>query len=582
METINSFKGYGKVDGPDQRETQKKARRRILLIIISAVVLLVIVIAAVAATIVHNHHASKSSSSASSNLARSLKSVCSVTQYPDTCFSSISPLQNSSDPRKIFAISLQVAAAGVKDLLSVPSTYTSKLGDNSPAKAALHDCNGLFGDAGDHLNDSVNTAASSASKLLTDSSTREDLRTWLSTAITDLDTCFDGLSALNGTAADVADELRSVAKNSTEFVSNSLAIVTKFSNWLAGFKGRKLLGDGGSVARAGGGGEWPEWVGAGERRLLQTANPTPNIVVAQDGSGDYKTISAAINAVPAKSASRFVIYVKAGTYVENVLVGKNFWNVMMYGDGMAKTVVSGSLNFVDGTPTFSTATFAVNGQRFIAKSMGFKNTAGAAKHQAVAFRSGSDQSVYFQCLFDGFQDTLYTYTNRQFYRECTVTGTIDFIFGNAAVVFQDCNIQPRQPLANQFNTITAQGKVDPNQNTGTSIQKCTVAPLDQFTAQTYLGRPWKAYSTTVFMQSSIGLLVNPQGWIEWIIGTVPSSTIFYGEYLNTGAGSSTSQRVNWTGVYSALTVEQASTYTVSSLLGTSWLSESKVAFDSSL
>jgi len=85
----------------------------------------------------------------------------------------------------------------------------------------------------------------------------------------------------------------------------------------------------------------------------------------------------------------------------------------------------------------------VAGKGFIAKDMGFFNTAGAAKHQAVAFRSGSDLSVLYRCSFDAFQDTLYAHSNRQFYRECDITGTIDFIFGNAAVVLQSCNIQPR-------------------------------------------------------------------------------------------------------------------------------------------
>ncbi|KAJ7011476.1 hypothetical protein NC653_001800 [Populus alba x Populus x berolinensis] len=112
---------------------------------------------------------------------------------------------------------------------------------------------------------------------------------------------------------------------------------------------------------------------------------------------------------------------------------------------------------------------SVAGKGFFARDIKFINTAGAEMHQAVAFRSGSDMSVLFRCAFDGFQDTLYAHSNRQFYRDCDITGTVDFMFGNAAVVFQNCNIQPRQPLPNQFNTITAQEKKDPNQNTGISI-----------------------------------------------------------------------------------------------------------------
>jgi pectin methylesterase-like acyl-CoA thioesterase len=225
----------------------------------------------------------------------------------------------------------------------------------------------------------------------------------------------------------------------------------------------------------------------------------------------------------------------------------------------------------------------VAGKGFIAKDMGFFNTAGAAKHQAVAFRSGSDLSVLYRCSFDAFQDTLYAHSNRQFYRECDITGTIDFIFGNAAVVLQSCSIQPRQPLPNQFNTITAQGKKDPNQNTGISIQKSYFSPLDNVTALTYLGRPWKEYSTTVIMQSDIGSFLNPLGWIEWVTNVKPPKTIFYAEYQNTGAGATVEKRVQWAGYKPTLTADEAAKFTVDSFIqGSDWLPETDVKFDASL
>lgn len=102
---------------------------------------------------------------------------------------------------------------------------------------------------------------------------------------------------------------------------------------------------------------FPEWVSLGDRRLLQEVKPKPDVTVASDGTGDCKTIREAVGRIPKKSKTRFVIYVKAGTYLENNILDKSKWNVMMYGDGKDKTIVSGSLNFVDGTPTFSTATF---------------------------------------------------------------------------------------------------------------------------------------------------------------------------------------------------------------------------------
>lgn len=214
--------------------------------------------------------------------------------------------------------------------------------------------------------------------------------------------------------------------------------------------------------------------------------------------------------------------------------------------------------------------------------MGFVNTAGPEGNQAVAFRSGSDMCVMYRCSFDAYQDTLYAHTNRQFYRECDITGTVDFVFGNAAAVFQSCSLMPRQPLTGQSNTITAQSRMDPNQNTGFSIQKCTISVDGKVTAPTYLGRPWRDYSTVVVMQSSISG-VHPKGWTEWSPGVVPPRTINYGEYQNTGPGASTAQRVTWDGYKPALTPIEARKFTVKSFIqGTSWLPQASVTFDSGL
>ncbi|XLU62597.1 hypothetical protein S245_021806, partial [Arachis hypogaea] len=131
----------------------------------------------------------------------------------------------------------------------------------------------------------------------------------------------------------------------------------------------------------------------------------------------------------------------------------------------------------------------------------FQNTAGPSKHQAVALRSGADLSAFYMCSFEGYQGTLYAHSMRQFYSDCHIYGTVDFIFGNAAVVFQNCNIFPRLPMTSQFNSITAQGRTDPNQNTGISIHNATIRPAEDLAprvsvVKTYLGRPWKQYSRT--------------------------------------------------------------------------------------
>ncbi|CAH1425394.1 unnamed protein product [Lactuca virosa] len=577
MDSIQSFKGYGKVDPVEEQAFRRKTRKRLIILIVSVVLLIAVIIGAVAGTVIHNRNDNGKDEDASSSQlssAQSIKAVCSQTLYPESCYSSISELDksNTTDPEDLLKLSLQVVFNSLSGLSSLPESLMNATSDDK-AKEALKVCKVVLDDALDYLSDSISSMDVKSGDKLLSLNKIDDMKTWLSTALTNQDTCLDALEEMNST---FLVDVKSKMQNSTEYASNSLAIVSKISGILGKFKipiHRKLLAERES--------EFPEWVSPVVRRLLQTGRPTPNVTVALDGTGDVKTIKEAMGKVPKKSKTVFVIYIKEGVYMENVVLDKSFWNVMIYGDGKDKSIVSASLNFVDGTPTFSTATFAVAGKGFVAIDMGFKNTAGAAKHQAVALRSGSDFSVFYRCSFDAFQDTLYSHSNRQFYRECDVTGTIDFIFGNAAVVYQNCKIMPRQPLPNQFVTITAQGKKDPNQNTGISIQKCDISAFDELTAATYLGRPWKDYSTTVIMQSTIGSFLKPVGWISWVQGVDPPASIFYGEYLNTGPGADTAQRVKWTGYKPSLTSSDASRFTVASFIeGSMWLPQTNVAFDS--
>jgi pectinesterase len=201
-------------------------------------------------------------------------------------------------------------------------------------------------------------------------------------------------------------------------------------------------------------------------------------------------------------------------------------------------------------------------------------------------RSGADMSTFYRCSFEGYQDTLYTHSLRQFYKECDLYGTIDFIFGNAAVVLQNCNIYPRLPLTGQFNPITAQGRTDPNQNTGISIHNCTIKSAEDLVpsvgiVKTYLGRPWKEYSRTVVMQSFLDNLIEPSGWSIWS-GDFALSTLYYAEYDNRGPGANTSNRVTWQG-YHVINATDAANFTVSNFLdGDSWLPQTGVPYSSGL
>ncbi|KAL7166505.1 hypothetical protein ACSBR2_037220 [Camellia fascicularis] len=184
---------------------------------------------------------------------------------------------------------------------------------------------------------------------------------------------------------------------------------------------------------------------------------------------------------------------------------------------------------------------AAKGQGFIARDMTFENTARPQKHQAVAFRSDSDLSVLFRCAIRGYQDTLHAHSLRQFYRECQITGTVDFIFGDGTVVFQNYRILARLGLPDQKNTITAQGRKDPSESTGFSIQFSNISAEPDLLASlnstyTYLGRPWKLYSRTVIMQSYMSNAIRQEGWLEWN-GNFPLDTLFYGEFMNNGPGA---------------------------------------------
>ncbi|CAL9220805.1 unnamed protein product [Arabidopsis halleri] len=589
MDTVKSInKGYGKVDEAEDLALKRQTRKRLFYIGVSVAVLVSILIGSVVAVAVHSRKNNSPNPTPSSvnelTPAASLRTVCSVTRYPASCISSISklPSSNTTDPEVLFRLSLQVVVDELNSIADLPKKLAEET-DDERIKSALGVCGDLFDEAIDRVNETVSAMEVGDGKKILNSKTIDDLQTWLSAAVTDHDTCIDALDELSQNKTEYANsaislKLKSAMVNSTEFTSNSLAIVAKILSTLSDFgisiHRRRLLNSN----------SFPNWVNPGVRRLLQAKNLTPNVTVAADGSGDVRTVNEAVERIPKNGTTMFVIYVKAGTYVENVLLDKSKWNVFIYGDGKDKTIISGSKNYVDGTSTFKTATFATQGKGFMMKDIGIINTAGPEKHQAVAFRSGSDLSVYYQCSFDGFQDTLYPHSNRQFYRNCDVTGTVDFIFGAATVVFQSCNIRPRQPLPNQYNTITAEGKKDKHQNSGTSIQRCTISANGNVTAPTYLGRPWKEFSTTVIMQSVIGSVVNPVGWIAWN-STLdpPPSTILYGEYKNSGPGSDVTQRVKWAGYKPIMSDDEAGRFTVATFLrGADWLPVMGVPYQQTL
>ncbi|CAK7352272.1 unnamed protein product [Dovyalis caffra] len=338
MDQGNSYTSYSKVDDKAEQAFRRKAWKRLIIIVVSAVVLVAIVIGALVGTLVpKNNESNDKNPSSQTSSDQSIRAMCNVTRYPDSCHSSMSSSLKASsndtnpnpDPKMLFFLSLQVSLNELTKLSSLPqwivSSNSYKNETNDPlVQSALHACETLFQDAIDQVNKSMSSMqVGQGVKTMLLISKINDIRTWLSTAITDQDTCIAGLKSTGKHSI-----LTDVHLDSSQtFDSYDLDM---------GF---------------------PRWVNRRDRRLLQEEiNPESNLTVAKDGSGDFKTISEAVDSIPRKSKSRFFVYVKEGICVENLKIENQHWNVMMYGDGMTKTIGSGSLNNVDGMTTFLSRT----------------------------------------------------------------------------------------------------------------------------------------------------------------------------------------------------------------------------------
>ena len=222
----------------------------------------------------------------------------------------------------------------------------------------------------------------------------------------------------------------------------------------------------------------------------------------------------------------------------------------------------------------------MSGEDFWAQDIKIQNKAGAEKQEAVSLRVNADFVALYRCSFIGYKNTLHVHSFRQFYRECDIQGTIDFIFGNAAVVFQSCDIVTRMPMASQFTVITAQSRDSSDENTGISIQNCSIVAANDFhsnsiSVKSYLGRPGGAYSQTVYLESNIDDFIDPAGWMQLSIDGDDDDqgldTLYFGEYGNYGPGSSTDNRVTWLG-YHVMNIIDALNFTVVEFInGADWL-----------
>ncbi|KAL9233330.1 hypothetical protein vseg_008348 [Gypsophila vaccaria] len=520
---------------------------------------------------------------------------CDNTPHPRFCREALSKYRHDDNIQDHARFCVHQSMSIAKQFKSMLKQYLRPSYTKSLSKTniyALQDCRSLASLTLDYLSSTFHTINTTDNTLTTNDINQ--VHTMLSAIITNLDTCLDGLLEAQPKSNNITQDLKNHIYNNTMLYSVSLALFTQGWSPTKSSHGRHLYNNNN--------------VRPSHKRLTATSNVNYGnkrrlielgdmgivinnmVVVNQNGSGNFTTISDAITSTPNNTkvnSGYFGIYVMSGVYEEYVVIPSNKKYLVMIGDGINQTIITGNHSVIEGWTTFNSATFAVTAVGFVAMNMTFRNTAGPMMHQAVALRSGADLSAFYKCSFEGYQDTLYTHSMRQFYKQCDIYGTVDFIFGNAAVVLQDCNILPRQPLKGQFNVITAQGRTDPNQNTGISIHNCSITATydlssSNYTVNTYFGRPWKLYSTTIYMQSYIDRFIDPTGWRAWS-GDFALDTLYYAEYNNTGPGSNTTNRVTWPGYHVIDNSDTASNFTVSNfIVGDFWLPSSGVPYNGGL
>lgn len=321
--------------------------------------------------------------------------------------------------------------------------------------------------------------------------------------------------------------------------------------------------------------------GAAKLKAQDPAYPAV-ITVAQDGSGMYRTIQEAINSVRDLGHARVTINIKKGIYKEKVVIPSWKTNISLIGESPENTVISGNdysgklipagkdVHGLEKYSTYTSYTLLVQGNDVRIENLTIENTAGRVG-QAVALHVEGDRVIVRNCRLSGNQDTLYTASenSRQYYENCYIEGTTDFIFGEATVVFQGCTIKS---LVDSYITAAA---TRPGQKFGYVFFDCKLI-ADQAAKKVFLGRPWRPYAKTVFIRTDMGDHIVPEGWNPWKGDKMfpdKDKTTFYAEYASRGAGAINTKRAAWSKQLSAKEVKK---YTLNTIFGdSSWVSSSK-------
>ena len=285
--------------------------------------------------------------------------------------------------------------------------------------------------------------------------------------------------------------------------------------------------------------------------------------VAADGSGQYKSVQEAINAAPQTTGPgrRWVIAVKPGVYKELIYVQREKRFISLVGEDAAKTVITYNLHAnlpgPDGKPlgTFRTPTVQIDADDFTAENLTFENSAGPVG-QALALRVDGDRVVFRNCRFLGWQDTIFLNRGRHYFEDCYVEGHVDFIFGGATAFFERCRLHS---LKDGYLTAAS---TPADQPFGFVFSNCRVTGAAP-EVKTYLGRPWRQFSSVTFLNTEMSAAVRPEGWHNWGFAT-REKTVRYAEYNSTGPGARPGERAAWA---RRLTEAEARAMTVERVLG---------------
>ena len=283
------------------------------------------------------------------------------------------------------------------------------------------------------------------------------------------------------------------------------------------------------------------------------------IVVSRDGTGNFRTLQEAIESARAFMDYTVTIYVRNGVYKEKVIVPSWVENIDIIGEDRDKTIITYDDHAnINKMGTFRTYTVKVEGSDITFKNLTIENNA-AQLGQAVALHTEGDRLKFINCRILGNQDTIYTGAKftRLYFKDCYIDGTTDFIFGPSTALFENCMIHSKR---NSYVTAASTPK---EAKYGYIFKHCKLT-AEPGVDKVYLGRPWRPYAYTLFIECELGKHIVPAGWHNWDKQS-NEETARYMEYKNTGEGANVSERVAWS---KQLTKKEAEAVTVDAIFGT--------------